>query len=520
MNLTKVDLKDTHQFSSLLLDYINDEGQLKDFYGQRPEVSGFEHQIASRNFPSENRRILCQVLSRQYKDLEVSDVVRQNLQLLADENTFTITTGHQLNIFTGPLYFIYKIVTVINACKRLKAAYPDKNFIPVYWMASEDHDFDEISYFRLNGKKHQWSTTQKGAVGHFDPGELKELIDDIAGVPDIFKTAYLERDNLADAARYYVNELFGKYGLVTINADDHELKSLFTAVIEDDIFNNTPQQLVEKHSASLDALGYKTQVHAREINFFYISEGLRSRIVHEGDQFKVLDTELSFDSDELKALIHQHPEHFSPNVILRPVYEEVVLPNLAYIGGPAEVTYWLQLKPVFDHYQIAFPILMPRNFAMVIPRHVRDKWIRTGLSINDLFLDKHVVANKAVKQQALHDIHLNGQKEEIMTLFEQIKMQAASIDPTLTAHVEAQQTMTQKKLEAIERKFIKAEKRHQADRLRQIESVLDYLFPNGNPQERTDNFLNFYQVNTDFIDQLIMHFDAFDYRYNVLINDS
>ncbi|ELR72206.1 hypothetical protein C900_01760 [Fulvivirga imtechensis AK7] len=516
MDLTKVAYRDTHQFSPLFLDYINDKSQLREFYGERPEVNAFRALIHKRNFPPESRKILCQALNRQYRQLIPTDHVRKNLSLLESSDTFTITTGHQLNIFTGPLYFIYKIISVINSCKRLKETYPDKNFVPVYWMASEDHDFDEISYFRLNGRKHQWQTNQKGAVGNFNPKELKELVSQIPGIPDLFKEAYLKHDTLADAVRYYVNELFGAYGLVVVDADCVELKKLLIPVIKDDIFDHTPNDLVEKQSMKLDQMGYKAQIFPRKINFFYMADNLRSRIVEEDGRYSILDSELSFTEDEIKADIEAHPEHYSPNVVLRPVYQEMVLPNLAYVGGPAEVAYWLQLKPVFDHFGISFPALIPRNFAMILPKHIHEKWAKTGLTLTDLFLDKDDLFKKAVKAEAAHDIHLNGEMQNVMSLFEKIKAQAAKIDPTLAPHVEAQQAKTKSRLEIIEKKFIRAEKRHQSDKLRQIENVLGELFPNGTPQERIDNFLNFYLGNSQLIDQLAGSFDPFDYRYVVL----
>lgn len=518
MNLIKVDYTDTHQFSDLFLDYIDGRSQLADFYGERPGIDGIGHQAEAKKFSAENRKILCQSLARQYQHLKLSEAAQQNLSLLSQENTYTVTTGHQLNIFTGPLYFIYKIVSVINTCRELRERFPDKNFLPVYWMASEDHDFDEISYFRLNGRKHQWKTGQTGAVGRFDPKELGPLIGEIPGMPDIFKQAYLKHDTLADAVRYYVNELFGKHGLVVVDGDDADLKRLFAPVIADDIFTGMPNKLVEGQSARLNDLGYKTQIFPREINFFYMDEGVRGRIVQEDSVYRVLDTDLSFNEEELRRLIEEHPERFSPNVVLRPVYQETVLPNLAYIGGPAEVVYWLQLKPVFDHYTLPFPVVLPRNFAMIIPEHILEKWNKVELELKDLFLGKEQLMTKAVKQHSQHDIHLNGEMRNVMELFEKIKAQATAIDPTLAPHVEAQQKRTRTRLENIEKKFVRAEKRHQADRLRQIEAVLDELFPNGTPQERVDNFLNFYLGNPSFVDQLIGYFEPFDFRFNVLID--
>lgn len=519
MKLSQVDFKDTHQFSSLFLKYIQGAPELKNFYSHRPEIKSFKEQIElKQNFPIESRQVLSEVLETQYEGVPASSAVKENISLLKDEETFTVTTGHQLNIFTGPLYFIYKIVSVINACKELKKAYPKYNFVPVYWMASEDHDFDEISYFNLNGKKLQWHTSQTGAVGRFDPKELKEILEKIPGVPQFFKTAYLEYSSLADAVRHYINELFGSYGLVVVDGDDHHLKRLFEPVIEDDLFLHSSQNLVKAQSNALNDLGYKTQVFPRDINFFYMEEGVRNRIVRAGDLFQVLDTDISFDEPCMRTLIKEHPEKFSPNVILRPLYQEMILPNLAYFGGPAEVVYWLQLKLVFDHFHVPFPIVMPRNFALIIPGHVHRKWNKTGLSLNDLFLGKQALLKKVVKLNSMHDLHLNGHKEEMTSLFNSIKNKVLKIDPTLGPHVDAQKTKSQNVLETIEKKLLRAEKRHQGDLLRQVESVMDYLFPNGSPQERTENFLNFYLSNPKLIEQLISYFEPFTFRFNILID--
>jgi uncharacterized protein YllA (UPF0747 family) len=163
MQLKKFSFADTHAFSPFFLDYIDQKEKLKPFYNRYPTIKNFSQQIADKKaFLPETRNVLASALTRQYAEINVSDVVKSNIELLRQDNTFTVTTGHQLNIFTGPLYFIFKIVTVINTCRQLKKEYPEYNFIPVYWMASEDHDYDEIKYFRLYGKKYVWQTSQKG----------------------------------------------------------------------------------------------------------------------------------------------------------------------------------------------------------------------------------------------------------------------------------------------------------------------------------------------------------------------
>ena len=518
MKLASLDLEVTNKFSKLFIDYIQEKDSLKEFYNIFPKVENFEQLIKERKFSAENRKILCQALEKQYTNISKSTRLELSLTQLADSKTFTITTGHQLNIFTGPLYFIYKIITVINTCKVLKEKYPDYNFVPVYWMASEDHDYDEIKYFRLDGRKYTWETDQNGAVGRFNTKELFKLAEDIPGIPEFFKSAYKQSKNLAEAVRYYVNELFGDEGLVVIDADDSDLKKLFVPVIEDDIFKHSAKAVVGECSEKLESVGYKTQVFPREINFFYLDDQLRSRIEFQDGIYKVLDFDISFDQASLEKLIKESPEKFSPNVILRPVYQEVILPNLAYIGGPSEVAYWFQLKPIFDCHNIPFPALMPRNFAMVVPNHIFKKIEKTGLSWEEMFKDKNEIFKQIALDNTDNKVLLNGQINELVELFERIKTQAETIDPTLKAHVEAQSVRTQHKLEVIEKKFIRAEKRKHSDKINQIDSILDYLFPNGGLQERTDNFLNFYLANPQFVRNLIDQLDPFDYRFHIFDN--
>jgi len=518
MRNQKLPFADTHLFSSFFLDYILQKQTLKKFYSLFPEPKNFEDQLTAKkqSFPSTHRKTLMTVLQSQYKNLSQKKAVTDNINLLAQANTFTITTGHQLNIFTGPLYFIYKIVTVINACKELKSQFPDHHFVPVYWMASEDHDYDEIKYFKLYGKKYTWETDQQGAVGRFNPKSIEKLFNDIPGEISLFKRAYLKNDTLSAAVRYYVHELFGEEGLVVIDADDHALKKQFQQVITEDVFDHTPKKLVEEQNLQLEKLGYPTQVFARDINFFFLDKNIRSRIEEKNGSYCVVDTPIQFSKDELSKLIESEPEKFSPNVILRPLYQEVILPNLAYAGGPAEVVYWLQLKGVFDHFSIPFPMLMPRNFALVIEKNVSAKFEKTGLEYKHLFEEKSYLLNQWILKNSKHNLTLGKELTLFAEQFSSIRERAAAIDPTLIKYVEAQATRAARSLEKIEQKMLRAEKRIHREKLGQLESVKDLLFPNGSPQERTDNFLNFYQKDPQFIQRLLSTFNPFDFRFNLL----
>jgi bacillithiol synthase len=517
MQHKKIPLADTKAFSPFFLDYISQKEILKPFYHRFPVPENFPPQAAEKSqaFSADHRKTLVETLRRQYSHLTVPDPVAANISSLTDAKTFTITTGHQLNIFTGPLYFIYKIVTVINTCKELKKRYPEYTFVPVYWMASEDHDYDEIKYFRLYGKKYVWETSQTGAVGRFRTQGLENLLKEI---PDtaIFKEAYTKNATLADAARHYVNALFGKEGLVVIDADDRALKKLFEPVIEEDLFHHSTARLVGETNEALTAHGYKTQVYCRDINFFYLDGNVRGRIEQRDDIYHVVETDLSFSKSELAAIIREEPEKLSPNVILRPLYQEYILPNLAYVGGPAESIYWLQLKKVFDYHKVPFPMLMPRNFALVVDHTVQRKLEKTGLDLIDFFEEKNYLFNHWVLNNSRNNLTVGAERTTIRDIYTQLKARAELIDKTLGPFTGAEATRAINGLEKIERKLLRAEKRLHTDKLRQIEAVKEALFPNGSPQERVDNFLNFYQQDKGFIDQLIQHLDPFDYQFNVL----
>lgn len=515
----KIPFRSTHAFTEFFLKYIEKDPSLASFYSRFPDIASFQETIQTKAkvFSDQSRKTLVGVLEEQYKNIhKVPDAVQANIQKLLQKNTFTITTGHQLSIFTGPLYFIYKIVTVINACKILSEKYPKLNFVPVFWMASEDHDYEEIKSFRLYGKKYTWETQQQGAVGRFHTKDFESLLSQLSGDVSIFRDAYLRSKSLSDAVRTYVNTLFGNEGLVIIDADHSELKKSLQPVMWDDIFKNTPHKLVEASNSSLEKMGFEPQVHPREINFFYLDKDLRGRLEKTESGFKVVDTSLSFTDKEIEKMISEEPEKLSPNVILRPVYQEIILPNLAYVGGPAELIYWLQLKSTFDHFKIPFPVLLPRNFALVVDGPTERKLEKTGMELENFFEEKNFLFNHWVSKYSMHDLSLGKTLQILQGELKSIHERCSGIDATLLPMVQAEGKRIQNAIEKIEKKMLKAEKRLQSDRLRQIESVKDSLFPNGSLQERTDNFLNFYQLDPTFIDRLLARFDPFDFNLHVI----
>ena len=497
-------------FPKLFTDYIDRNPSLNGFYEQYPDLNGFKEAIVKRKF--EYRQELVEALKNQYQGLEN----QPNIDILLEKNTFTVTTGHQLNIFTGPLYVIYKIISTINLAKKLKDNFPEYNFVPVYWMATEDHDFEEISYFNLFGQKHKWETEQKGGVGRINPNELMQIIDGLRDKPEIFARAYSENTTLASAVRQYMNELFGFDGLVCIDGDDKGLKRLFAPIMKKDILENAAESIVSDTSKQLENIGYKTQIHARNINFFYLDDNLRERIEKQGDRFVVLNTDLSFSESEMLSILENTPEKISPNVVLRPIYQEIILPNLAYLGGPSEVCYWLQLKDIFEHHQVQFPILLPRNLAMVINESTKKRLEKLGVDALALFQDEVTLKRNFVEKNSENSLSLIEEISEIAASFDKIIKKAAEVDPTLKPAMESEKVKNATSLEHLEKRIKKAEEKKFETSLAQLHAVKEKLFPGGGLQERSENFLNYYLNDPQFISKTSQHFDPLDFKFNIL----
>lgn len=513
MDCQYLSLSATGQFSPLFLDYVAKKESLTAFYNHYPTIEGFNAQIREKHYPIKYRETLVSALERQYSHLEH----KPDLAQLGDPNTFTVTTGHQLNIFTGPLYIIYKLITVINLAKKLKQVYPDYNFVPIYWMATEDHDFPEINHFSLFGRNHHWDTTQKGAVGRMNPKELETLFGQIPEKLSLFEDAYLNHDTLSDAVRYYMNELFGAEGLICIDGDDKDLKHLFAPVMREELTNQLSATLVEQRTDQLKELGYSPVITPRDINLFYLDDQLRERITFDDGIYRVLHTNLTFSHEEIHSLLDKHPERFSPNVVLRPVYQETILPNLAYIGGPSEVPYWLQLKGVFDHFQLAFPLLIPRNFAMYVPAVTAKRMQKLGFTPQEWFMDEIKLKRQYVETHTAHALKFDRENKIMHQALDGILHKAQVVDPTLEKAVLAETKRFANAVARLEKKLRRAEERNQQVGVDQLLAVKHALFPSGSPQERSENFLTFYLNDKTFLRKLLNTFDPLDFRMQICL---
>lgn len=511
-NATQIPYRETGLFTSLVNDYIELKGEAQTFVNYAPNLEGFKKAIEQRaSFPT-NRKVLVSVLQKQYETLaqktqsnqasaeskEAFKAVNANVNLLLEENTFTITTAHQPNIFTGPLYFFYKIIHAIQLADELKKQFPKYNFVPVYYMGSEDADLQEVGSYTLAGEAYQWNTKQKGAIGRMKvDDELVKLLQNLEGYWSvkqagkealaILKQAYQKGATINEATLELVHAYFGQYGLVVLQPDDAAFKSLFVEVMEKELKTGLSQKAIQPTLQQL-AKKYHVQSEGRPINLFYLTDNSRTRIEKQEATYVIVDTDIKFSEDEIIKELHAHPDRFSPNVILRGVYQETILPGISFIGGGGELAYWMELKNVFDAVNVHYPLLQLRNSFVFINEKQNAHWDKLGFSLESIFNPTLALELEYIKNQTKENLALTNHIASLNSLYQSIQQDVIKIDASLGDHAQNLSIQAQKKLALLEKKMIRAEKRKQKTSIDRLQAIKSSLFPNNSLQERVENF--------------------------------
>ncbi|HMH20612.1 MAG TPA: bacillithiol biosynthesis cysteine-adding enzyme BshC [Puia sp.] len=498
---TRLSYRQTGYFSKIITDYLDQADALTSFYAHPVSLKGICASLEDRQRSPVNRQVLVTALKKQYEGVAVAPLVQQNIDRLADGNTFTVCTAHQPAIFTGSLYFIYKILHTIKLAAHLSTELPQYRFVPVFYMGSEDADLEELGKIWLDQEKLVWDTKQTGAVGRMKPAGLEKIMHRIEGefsvqpfggeLGSMLREAYLESPDIQTGTFRLIHRLFAEYGLVVLIPDEAGLKRLMISVFEDDLFRQTPSRLVDDTIQRLSR-HYKVQANPRAINLFYLKDDLRGRIEKSGDKFVVHDSRLVFGEEEMRKELQQYPERFSPNVILRGLFQEMILPNLAFIGGGGETAYWLEFKDLFAHYNVSFPVLILRNSFLLLEEQWNEKLENAGVTVTKIFTPEEELINELVRRQSQQRLNLEQEITEATLFYEKLKKLSGSVDPTLSQHVEALQAKALAPLKDLEKKLLKAEKRKFNDQRRQIHTIQSALFPLNGLQERIDNFLPWY----------------------------
>lgn len=499
-------------------------------YGNEPEVILKNIQKNAENtfakYSDTDRKLLVTVIKSQ-NDFLKNESVNKNIEILSDKNTFTVCTGHQLCLFGGPLFFTYKIISTIKLAEEFSNKFPDKKFVPVFWMASEDHDLEEISSFHLFGKKIQWNTEQKGAVGRFNTNGIDEIIKELKVVKGntpfadefiaICEKAYAPGNSLAKATRIFVNELFGEYGIVCLDGDDSALKKLFVPVMLKEINECIVSETVNEKNNHLESIGIKPQVNPREINLFYLSANSRKRIIKTKDgNFAEHDGQKKWSNDDLINEISTNPQNFSPNVLMRPLYQQTVLPNAAYIGGPGELAYWMQLPELFEKVKIPFPACYPRKSMIIIDEQQQKKIKKFELSFTDLMETTDELIKKYISEKVV-TVSLEAEKQKWEKEFLQLAQKIKKEEPNLETNVFAESKAMQKYLEALEAKLNKAKKHKHEQEINQLKNLKEKLFPGGEMQERVETLIpEFWKWGIGIIRKIYNSTAASDFKIEFL----
>ena len=499
---TAIAYGETGFYSMMILDYLQGREELKPFYTHPVSIDGIKAAIESRKAYNTDRKLLVDVLQKHYSKEYATGQQLQNINLLNNNNCFTVTTAHQPNIFTGHLYFIYKILHAIKLCEKLKTEMPENDFVPVFFMGSEDADLEELGHIYINSIKHEWKTNQTGAVGRMKADKaLVKMLDDIEGeitvhpfgreIIDQLKTFYREGTSIEQATFKLINALFGEFGLIVLLPDNADYKKTFIPVVEKELQEQFSHSIVAETVAKFPK-EYKVQASGRDLNLFYLKDDRRDRIEKHENIFTVTETGISFTEAEIMQELKINPASFSPNVILRPVFQEMILPNIAFIGGGGEIAYWLELKKVFEAVQVPFPVLVLRNSFLLVEKSYMLKVSSLGFTVADLFKTENELLNALVKRDSEVQLSLEKERAAIKAFYTGLKNTAGAVDITLQPHTEALEKLALHKIEALEKKMLRAEKKKFDTQQRQLHKLKSQLFPHGNLQERIENFIPFY----------------------------
>lgn len=498
--INKISFQDIANIPQLVKDFLNHN--IEGFEENTFSLQNFKNKIKEKqaSFNSRQREILALALEQQFSSLTISSKQKQNMEDLKLENTFTITTGHQLNLFSGPVFFVYKILQTIKTCSYLKENFPEFNFVPVYWMASEDHDFAEINHFKTENNYYEINEKFGGAVGRIPLSDTffisefeKEFKDYVFGTELILmlKEAYKAGNTLTQAIQILVNRLFSDFGLLILDGDSAALKTQMKETFRDELVNFSLNEESKQKIDFLTGKYGKVQVNPRDINLFYLTE-TRDRIDFNGNQYVIVNKNRQFTKEEILQELEWHPEKFSPNALMRPVYQETVLPNLAYIGGNAEIMYWLELKDYFTKINLPFPILIPRNSMLFINQKTLGKIEKLQLKIEDFFQNFTAITNHKILDNNEILRLLEEKESQLIHQFAELKAAAETTEKSFGNMVKAEEVRQMKSFKRMKKRLLHAEKIKQTELLERLENLFLDIHPSKNWQERVYNFSVFF----------------------------
>ena len=494
-------------YSSFVEHIANRNAEYERFVGGYISKENVLSKIQSH--PGVNRSALVQHFTQQYKSFGVLNTVnKQWIDSLANENTFTLTTGHQICFLSGPMYLPIKIFQTVNLAKKFKQWLPEFNFVPIYWMATEDHDYEEIqSSFLFDQKISIDNINEQVKVGTIDVtvikkalfGELNETLcrNDVgAELFQLIKTIFQKSKNLKEFMFHLCRKLFGEDEFLILDADSPVLKQAAKEVFEKEL-KQSIRETVEEFEPTLNSYT-NTAINPRAINLFAFDGNHRFRLEMENGKVVNADSGEIVNGESLLS----HPENISPNVLCRPLYQESILPNLAYIGGAAEIGYWAELTSTFQRFDLQQPFVVLRNSVMLVEKAEINQLKALDLSLTDMFLPDHEITNKLVAKLGM-DIEFDDIYANLDLYIGKLTAMATQVDVTLKAHVEKHLAEELKYLKKLRKDLKKRALSKEKVRVDQLMKLKNKILPNGKLSERKTNVLQYIvEYGWEFIPKL------------------
>jgi bacillithiol synthase len=529
-------------YSQLYRDYVSDFSKVNRFfqhnYNSLNSLESFASLIQER---CTHRQLLAEVLLEQNSQFRASSQTLENIKLLAEANTFAVVTGQQVGMFSGPLYTLYKTITAIKLTKQLSDIYPQYKFVPVFWLEGEDHDFDEVNRVGivnneqvpmnieyLHAGKIQGKNT--GPVGEilFD-NNLEHFFSTIGNnisnsefrtpMIEMLKRFYSEGVSFNHAFASLMNQFFGEDGLIFISSYNNQLKRLLSPIFQKEILEFPKvSQLIIEQSAELEER-YHAQIKTKALNLFYFFKNGRYFIEPRETDFSLRGTRHFISKEDMIKIATDYPELLSPNVALRPICQDLLLPTFAYVAGPSEIAYFAQLKKVYQYFNITMPIIYPRASATIVEDKLERIMEKYQLGLIDFFGTAQKLNSSVIDfvSEVKIDEMFKEAAEKINNLTSEMKFGLNYIDPTLLGALETTKEKIDQQLELLKNKVSEAQNRKHDTALRQVNKVISNIFPNQNFQEREINIIHFMnKYGLDFVNSLKNEISIGQFKHQII----
>jgi bacillithiol biosynthesis cysteine-adding enzyme BshC len=525
---------------NLFLDYLYEYENIKKFY--KHDFRNKDEYLKLFKSVSETTRDfrtdIPKIIQSQYEGFSPSQKTKANIGSLKEKNTLTVVTGQQLGILGGPLYTFYKIITAIKLAQHLKERYDAYNFVPVFWLEGDDHDFEEVRSIGILNEANELTKIfyddeisddeARSSVGYLTIKEtinsffenLDKNLRDTEFKPEFLqklKEIYSPGKSFKKAFKELIFWFFDKYGLIIFDPQDVIIKNLLKPVFKQEInnFRLQTEKLVQV-SATLEEL-YHAQVKVRPVNLFYSTDDGRFLIEPVENEFRLRRKRKKFTQDEIINEIDNHPENFSPNVLLRPICQDYILPTAFYIGGPSEISYFAQVTPLYDFYKLNQPFIYPRASATIFEKSLENILEKYNLSFEDIFITSDDLKTKIINSLSKHSVDdiFAESNNQVELVLDKLKENLFEFDKTIADSTGKYRQKILNYLDELKAKAVDAQKKKHEITLRQIDKLANSLFPNNNLQERELNFAYYYnKYGESFIDRIFkeLKINSFDHQ--------